>query len=366
MWRAASRFDRSAPADLHLEAQQEQAINGGRIGMMTARLAAAIGILGAAALASGDTAAETIKIGTQKLAGGPLYIAAAKGYYAAEGLEPDYVFFEAGEPIAVAAASGAIDFGVAGLTGGFYSLAGQGVLRIIAGQTHEVPSFHANTVAASNRAYDAGLKSVQDLAGHSVAITQIGSAFHYDLGLLADKYHFDLKSIRLMPLQSNPNAVAAVVGGSADAVVTIAPYVLPAIQRGDAKLLAFIGDESPWQLSVAFTATKTANERHDTVERFLRALRKATHDFHDAFTGADGKRQDQATAPEILDLLAKYTGQPPELLKLGLGYMDTEARLDVNDVLHQVAWYRAQGMLKNDFEAADIMDKRYVVPLPGQ
>lgn len=333
---------------------------------MTARLAAAVSLLGALAFASSIASAETIKIGSQKVAGGPLYIAAAKGYYAAEGLEPDYVFFEAGEPIAVAAASGSIDFGVAGLTGGLYSLAGQGALRLIAGQTHEVPSFRANTVAASNRAYDAGLKSVKDLAGHSVAITQIGSSFHYDLGLLADKYHFDLKSIRLMPLQTNPNSVAAAIGGSADAVVTVVGYVLPAIQRGDVKLLAFIGDETPWQLTAAFTATKTANERQDTVERFLRALRKATRDYHDAFTGADGKRQDQASAPEILDILAKYTGQSPDILKLGLGYMDAEARLDVKDVLHQIAWYRAQGMLKSDFDAASIMDKRYVVPLPEE
>ena len=333
---------------------------------MTTRWAAALSVLSALAFASSIATAERIKIGAQKVAGGPLYIAAAKGYYAAEGLEPDYVFFEAGEPIAVAAASGSIDFGVAGLTGGLYSLAGQGALRLIAGQTHEVPSFRANTVAASNRAYEAGLKSVKDLAGHSVAITQIGSSFHYDLGLLADKYHFDLKSIRLMPLQTNPNAVAAAVGGSADAVVTVAGYVLPAIQRGDVKLLAFIGDETPWQLTAAFTATKTANEQRDKVERFLRALRKATRDYHDAFTGADGKRQDQASAPEILEILAKYTGQSPDILKLGLGYMDREARLDVKDVLHQIAWYRAQGMLKGDFDAASVMDKRYVVPLPEE
>ena len=328
--------------------------------MRLASLAVAVATI--AVLAPG-VRAETIKIGMQKPVGGPLYIADAKGYYAAEGLTPDYVFFEAGEPIAVAVASGAVDFGIGGLTGGFYSLAGQGALRIIAGTTHEVPGFPANTVAASTKAFDAGLKSVQDLPGHSVAITQIGSAFHYDLGLLADKYHFDLKSIRLMPLQTNPNAVAAVVGNSADAVVTIAPWVRPAINKGDAKLLAYIGDEAPWQLAAAFTATKTANERQDTVARFLRALRLAMRDYHDAFTSADGKREDQASAPAILDILAKYTGQSTEILDQSLGYMDAGARLDVADVLHQIAWYRAQGMVKGDFNAADIIDTRYVVPL---
>jgi NitT/TauT family transport system substrate-binding protein len=334
--------------------------------MRLGRLWGSVGAIALAALVvSPRTAeAETIKIGMQKPVGGPLYIADAKGYYQAEGLTPEFVFFEAGEPIAVAVASGAVDFGVAGLTGGFYSLAGKGAIKIIAGQTHEVPGFPANTVAASNRAFEAGLKSVKDLAGHSVAITQIGSAFHYDLGLLADKYHFDLKSIRLMPLQTNPNAVAAVVGNSADAVVTIAPWVNPAIKKGDAKLLAYIGDESPWQLAVALTATKTADDRKDTVERFLRAIKQSTRDYHDAFTGPDGRRADQATAPALLEILAKYTGQSPEILGQGLGYMDREARLDEKDVLRQIAWYRTQGMVKSDFNAEDVIDKRYAVPLP--
>ena len=43
--------------------------------------------------------------------------------------------------------------------------------------------------------------------------------------------------------------------------------------------------------------------------------------------------------------------------------MDAEARLDEPDVLRQVAWYRAQGMVKDDFDAASIIDKRYAVPL---
>jgi NitT/TauT family transport system substrate-binding protein len=100
------------------------------------------------------------------------------------------------------------------------------------------------------------------------------------------------------------------------------------------------------------------------VKHFVRALQKATHDYHDAFTSPDGKRVDQATAPAILEILSKYTGQTPEILRQGLGYMDPEARLDVQDVLHQVAWYRAQGMVKSDFNAEDIIDKRYVIPLP--
>ena len=62
-------------------------------------------------------AAEHIKIGGQKTTS-PLYIAVEKGYFAAEGLDPELVYFEAGQPVAVATVLGDIDFGIAGLTGG--------------------------------------------------------------------------------------------------------------------------------------------------------------------------------------------------------------------------------------------------------
>ena len=125
------------------------------------------------------------------------------------------------------------------------------------------------------------------------------------------------------------------------------------MNKGDAKLLAYIGDESPWQLAVAFTGTKTANEQADKVQRFLHALRHATQDYHDAFTGPDGKRADQASAPDAARDPRQTHGQIGRGDRQGLGYMDAEARLDEADVLKQVAWYRAQGMVKDDFDAAE-------------
>ena len=56
-------------------------------------------------------------------------------------------------------------------------------------------------------AFEKGLKSLADLPGHSVGITQVGSTFHYSLGVLAQKRGFDLASMRLVPLQSIPNMV---------------------------------------------------------------------------------------------------------------------------------------------------------------
>src|SRR5580704_11272551 len=130
------------------------------------RLATITGVL--AACGAATARAETVKLGIVKTAStAGVFIAIEKGYFAAEGLDTVLYYFDASEPIAVAVVSGAIDFGVTGLTGGMYSLAGQGALRIIAGQHHEAAGFHSQAYLASNRAYEAGLTTPKDIAGHS-------------------------------------------------------------------------------------------------------------------------------------------------------------------------------------------------------
>ena len=309
--------------------------------------------------------AETVRIGTVKVAAaGPTFVAAEKGFFAAEGLTPEFVFFEAPQPVAVAVVSGDLDFGQAAATAALYTFGGQGAIKIVAGIAREVPGFPLNALVASNRAYEAGLTSYPALPGHTVAVGTIGSPGHYILGRLAEKYGFDLKSLQLQPLQSIPNIISAVSGGQSDASITAVNGVLPAIQHGDMKLLGFAGDVLPWQVGTLIVSSKTAAERGDTIKRFLRAASKGAKLYHDAFTGPDEKRLDGPTAPEILAILAKYIGQPPEVVARGVSYNDSAMRLDVKDVLHQIAWYKSQGMVKGDFDPNVMIDMHYVVPLP--
>jgi NitT/TauT family transport system substrate-binding protein len=307
--------------------------------------------------------AETIKIGINKVSpAGPMFVAVDRGYFAKEGLEAKLVLFDAAPPVATAVVSGAIDFGDVGLSASLYALAGQGALRIIAASNHEAPSFRAIGLVASNAAFAAGLKTLKDIPGHSVAISQIGSPPHYALALVADKYHFDLKTVHLLLLQNIPNEISAVVGGRADCATGPATALVPLIEQGKVKLLGWVGDETPWQLGGVFTAAKTANNR-SLVERFLRGFRKGVRDYHDAFITADGKRKDGPTSSAVLAILAKNFDQPREKIASEISYFDPEAGLDVKDVLRQVAWYKAQGMLKPTVDGEAIIDRRYVVPL---
>jgi NitT/TauT family transport system substrate-binding protein len=314
---------------------------------------------------SAGAGAGPVKIGLSKtFTGAAVFIAQERGYFAAEGVPAELVYFDSAEPVAVAVASKAIDFGVAPFTGGFYNLAAGGALRVIAGGAHEAPGFHYFAYMASKQAYAAGLTSLKDLPGHAVATTQIGSSGHYALALLIEKDGFDANKIRVLPLQTLTNIRSAVAGGQVDAAVTNGASALRVIERGDAKLLGWVGDETPWQVAAAFTATATANHRQETVERVLRAYRKAVRDYSDAFIAHDDTRRNGPTAPQIEAIIAKYSEQPVEEVDIGVPYFDRDARLDVDDVLHQIAWYKTNGMVKGAVNGGELIDKRYVVALP--
>ena len=332
---------------------------------MRTKLVWAMAIFAALASLSPPAQAEAIKIGSTKIAsGGPVFIAIDKGYFADEGLDAQMEFFAASLPVAVATVSGAIDFGSAGLTAALYQLGGQGQIRIIAANARDAAGFPLYAFIASNKAYEAGLKSYKNIAGKSVALGEVGAPAHYTLSLITAKHGVDLKTVRVLPMQAIVNVLSAVTGAQADAAVTPASAALPAIQKGDVKLIGYPGDEVPTQGGAMIVTTKTADERAGLVRRYLRALRKGARAYHDAFIGPDEKPRMGSAAPEILAIIAKYTQQPVAQIEHALAYVDADARLDVKDVLRQIAWYKSEGMIKGEVDGDKIIDKRYVVPLP--
>jgi NitT/TauT family transport system substrate-binding protein len=329
----------------------------------TERLRAFTGGLAGLLLAAGVARAEALKIGgVRSSAAGALYIAADKGYFAEVGIEPEFVDFDSPGAVPVAIVSGAINIGTTGVSAEIYNLGGQGALKIIGGQAREAKGYQVNAFIVSNAAASAGLAHFDQLAGHSVAISQIGSPVHYAAAQVALKHGVVLDRLRFLPLQSNPNIISAVIGGTADTGVIPATLVAASLARGELKLLGWVGDEAPWQSSALIAAPRALDARPNLFERFFEALRHGLRDYHEAFSAPDGSRRDGPTAPEILAILAKYTGQPPERLRSGIPFVDPEARLDFADMARQIAWFTEHNMLKGRVTLDQVIDRRFAVP----
>ena len=269
------------------------------------------------------------------------------------------------QPIAVAVASGSVDFGVSGMSASFYNLAAQGQLRLIASSGGESPGFHNLMFLASNKAYAAGLTSPKELAGHSVAITQLGTSLHYSIGRAAEKFGFPMSAVTVRPLQSNTNVIAALSGNTVDAAVMPSSPAQPALAKGNIKLIGWVSEVAPdfSTGSACFTSTKATNDKGDLVKRFLVAYRKGLHDFHEAFIGPDGKLRMGPDAEAVLGIMSNFTGVPPDRLKQSIPYVDAQGRIAAADVQHQIDWYKSQNLLKGDVKAEAIIDKRYALPL---
>src|SRR5439155_16152150 len=252
---------------------------------LPARLPALRGIVSAASDGRCDEPLKA-KIGVLRLSSSaPVFIAQDKGYFRDAGLDIELKFFDAAQPIAVATTSGDVDFGVTAFTAGLYNLAGKGTLKVIGGMSREKPGYPLIGYFASNNAYAAGLKTPKDLAGKRVAMTQVGSSFHYSLGLLADKYGFKLADVKIAPLQSLSNAAAALKGETVDAALLPISTARKLMDEGGAKFLGWVGDETPWQLGAVFASPKTLTNKV-LVTKLLGALAKADREYHDVILAA--------------------------------------------------------------------------------
>jgi NitT/TauT family transport system substrate-binding protein len=304
------------------------------------------------------------KVGVLRLSSSaPVFIAQDKGYFRDAGLDVELKFFDAAQPIAVATASGDVDFGVTAFTAGLYNLAGKGTLKVIGGMSRERAGFPLIGYFASNNAYAAGLKTPKDLAGKRVAVTQVGSSFHYSLGLLADKYGFKLSDVKVLPLQSLSNAAAALKGETVDAALLPVSTARKLMDDNGAKLLGWVGDETPWQLGAVFASPKALANKA-LVTKLLGALERADREYHDVILSAvkNGDAPiDEKTKP-LLEIIAKYTNLPVEQVVGNCAYIDPDGKLDVSNVANQIEWLQAQGFVDKGFGVDAIVAKDFVKP----
>src|ERR1700676_3724776 len=329
-----------------------------------ARLALA-GLLAIAA--SGIARADELqkaKVGVLRLSSSaPVFIAQDKGYFREAGLDIELKFFDAAQPIAVATVSGDIDFGITAFTAGLYNLAGKGTLKVIGGMSREKAGYPLIGYFASNNAYAAGLKTPKDLAGKRIAVTQTGSSFHYSLRLLADKYGLTLREMKVLPLQSLSSAAAALKGETVDAALLPASAARKLMDDGGAKLLGWVGDETPWQLGAVFASPKTLANKA-LVIKLLGALARADREYHDVILAAvtDGKAPINEVTKPLLEIIAKYTNLPVEQVVGNCAYIDPDGKLDVGNVANQINWLQGQGFVDKGFDVDAIIARDFVKP----
>lgn len=296
----------------------------------------------------------TLDIGMLKLtSSAPLFIGMEKGFFEEEGITVNEKWFDAAQPIAVATVSGDIDIGATGITASLYNMIAAGQkMYIVADKGREQPGYSSTALLVHS---ESATKSVDELKGKKIGITQTGSTYHYMAGRLLETYGLSLADVELVPLGKIGAMMDALQGKQVDAVLLNEPNVTAAVKEGYGKVIASIGDEFEYQTSAIFFSEQMANNR-DAAIRFMKAYAKATNYYYDAVLGKEnGQTAPGANYDEVVDIIAKYTDQPEENIKLGLPYMDRDGRLLADDIQTQIDWYTANGMIEGSLDASAIV-----------
>lgn len=336
-----------------------------RRSLMTAIGAGLVALAAFGQMVTPAAAIDKITVGALRLAShAPSFIAYERSYFLIEGLEVEFKYFQAAQPMAVAIASGDVDFGITAISGGLINLAEKGAIKVIGGALIEEDGVAGQKILVSKKAYDEGVTAPSFLKGRSFAITQTGSSFHYMAHKIAEKEGFAAAEIKLVPLQKVGAVIGALKSGQVDAWA-IVPNIAQALTAdGEVMEIGAIADYIPrYQVTTVFTSTNNAAEKKDLVKRFLAAFSRGAADFNAALVD---KTAGEAEAEAIVQLIHKYVNpdQPYEkvapAIKSGAMRINPNASLNLESVKDQLAWFQREGMVPATITIDMLVDPGFV------
>ena len=322
----------------------------------------ALAVLGLASGVGGAQPAPKIRLGALKLTSSAvLFIGMEKGYFKEFGVEPELVYFQAAAPIATALAAGQLEVGATGLTAALYNIVlGGEKLWIVADKGREWPGYPLVGIVVQKELWDGGLRSVRDLKGKRIGVTQLGSTFHFHIGNILEKEGLSLADVRIVPLQAMPATVEALRGKQVDAIMVPQPFPGATEAQGFGKILAWAGDLYPWQIATVFYSKNLAADRTRAVAFMKGYVKASRHYFDAALAQKDGKPAPGAGYDELVAITARYTGAAPEVIRLGFPYQDRNGRLLVPDIDKQMKWWVSHGFMKSMLPTEQIVDTSFI------
>ncbi len=295
----------------------------------------------------------TVKLGVLKLSNSaPIFIGMDKGFFEAEGVKIEPVWFKAAQPIAVATATGDIDVGATGLTAGLYNSIAQGMkIAVVADKGREWPGYKLTALLVNTEQWKAGVRDLKDLKGKRVGITQIGSTFHYMLGNILEKKGMALADMKVIPLGSLTSMRDALISNQIESAFLNQPFVTAMEKNGTGNVLLWVGDHLPYQVAAIFYGEKLLKNRPVAVS-FMKGYIRSCRVYYDhALTKKEGP-----SYHEILNLISKYTEEKTDAIALALPYNDRNGELYGEDIQKQLDWYYQNGMISKRIAGSEMAD----------
>lgn len=225
----------------------------------------------------GSSSVSTITVGMIPVTEfASVYVAVDQGFFEEEGLDVETQIIQNAASIAPSVINGQLQFGTAA-SSPFLSAVDQGLPLIGVANGSSVPTDESQDPFAVVVSADSDIEGPLDLAGKTVAVNALGSGSHVTTVAAIEQAGGDHTETTFVAMPF-PDMLAALERGNIDAAKVVEPFVIQAVESGarviSSPLTQTLQPEGTY--SLFFTSNDFAAENPDIVEKFKRAVDKAS------------------------------------------------------------------------------------------
>ncbi|HXP93771.1 MAG TPA: ABC transporter substrate-binding protein [Candidatus Binatia bacterium] len=319
-----------------------------------------------ALLAGWTTAAEsqesyTVKVGIiNSISDAPILIADKKGYFKEEGLAVDYSTFDSAASMVAPLGAGQLDVAAGGTSAGLFNAVARGIdMRVVADKASDPPGYGFAPLLVRTDLIESGrYKTLKDLKGMTVAISAKGSSSWPELDAVTRKAGLKFSDVNEIALDY-PDHVVGMKNKSIDASITIEPFATAVIESGAAKRI--MGNDEYYlnqEVAVLIYGGGFIRAHRDAALKFMKAYIRGVRYYNDALK--DGKLAGR-TADDVIGILVASTRMkdPSLYRKIVPNGVDPNGRVNVASMDHDIAFYRAEGLLLGNVTALQTVDTTF-------
>jgi NitT/TauT family transport system substrate-binding protein len=286
------------------------------------------GLLLCCALAQPARAADVVKVGVLKIPQ-TAFVALDKGYFSAEGIDVQPVFFQSGAELVPSLATGQIDVAFASAGAALFNAIAQGSRITVVGD-HWVsapasPSGDSQFIVVRKDLAGGAVKSARDVKGMTIAVTARGQVTDLFMRRFLAGGGLSESDVHIVTL-SYPDMLAAFTNKAIDAACAIDPYVTIAEGQGVAQRLVSESSLLPGVVqAVTIYGDRLGKTDRPLGMRFMRAMTRANSFVRQRLRTPAGRS-------EIAQIYQKYVPLSSAAIyeKIGLGTGPENLAVDVN------------------------------------
>ncbi len=292
------------------------------------------------------------------VAEGPMYLAVERGYFAEQGVSPQFVTFDSAQQVIPALSTGQIDVGAGSLGASLFNAVNSGIgIRVGAPQSENRDRAHSSTwiLVRKDLAEGGVVRSPADLRGLKIAINGKAGTSEYLTDVLLRKGN--LQPMDAEYVQMGFGDMGAAFGGrTIDVAVDAEPTATSYVDKGLATKWLSGADVIPtMQYTYLLYSPQFADQHTDLAQRWMTAYLRGARDWQTMLeTGQD--------RDGMLGILAKYTPVKDLSLlqRISIPVPSAEAKIDIANITNQITWAHERGYITREPSVTTLVDTRFV------